>query len=232
MTEKCPLCKTERVSDEPCCRNLKCGYPFPLPEEPDPSAPSWLSQGMDSYVKQEKGNDVEQQPAESQIEPSYVQSDAEWEKNKEAMADTERSPVDDVTPEEQGILVLPDGKEISFENNQKTVGRSDVSQFVELETDSDPRRVSNQQFTIWREFITSLTSNPTFLYFIEDRATSVQAKASTNGTKVNGEKITEQLKKELHHDDKIEFARIPECVATFKIKTSGGSPNSPRIQTS
>ena len=208
MTDNfCELCGTERIGEEEFCHKSGCGYHFENQPTPD---------------KEE----VKQEPSESQSQPTYQQSETEWEKNQEEMQKEQEQ------SEAIGILVLPDGKEISFENNQKTVGRSDVSQFVELETDSDPRRVSNQQFTIWREHITSLMPDSTFLYFIEDRATSVQAKASTNGTKVNGEKITDEVKQELHHDDKIEFARIPECVATFKIKTSGGSPNSPRIQTS
>ena len=52
--------------------------------------------------------------------------------------------------------------------------------------------------------------------FIEDRVTPVQIKQSLNRTKVNGEDITGQLKKELHDGDKIEFARIEECIAIFK----------------
>ena len=104
---------------------------------------------------------------------------------------------------------MPGGKEIPFEDNPKTVGRSDVREFVEMKGRKDPNEVSSQQFTIWREGSHC---------FIEDRVTSVQKKPSTNHTRENGEDITGQLKQELHDGDKIEFARIEECVATYKTK--------------
>ena len=110
--------------------------------------------------------------------------------------------------ESQGILVLPSGKEIPV-NNPITVGRIDVSEYVEFKLGKNPNEISGQQFTIWRE---------DGHCFIEDRITSVQNKPSANHTKVNGEDITGQLKKELHDGDKIEFACIEECVATFQFR--------------
>ena len=111
--------------------------------------------------------------------------------------------------ERNGILVLPGGKSIPVQDNPITVGRNDVSEHVEFKIGEDPRKVSSQQFTIWRE---------SGQYFIEDRKTSVQTKQSMNGTKVNGENISGQVSKELHDSDKIEFACISGCVATFQVK--------------
>ena len=47
-------------------------------------------------------------------------------------------------------------------------------------------------------------------YYIEDGVTSVQEKNSANGTKVNGQDITGQGRKELENDDVIELSRMME----------------------
>ena len=152
---------------------------------------------------------------EKASDESFVQSESQWEKERkemEAEADATapgyNAQIVDIN-ESQGILVLPGGKEIPVKDNPITVGRNDVSEHVEFKIGEDPRKVSSQQFTIWRE---------SGQYFIEDRKTSVQTKQSTNGTKVNGENISGELKKELHDSDKIEFACISGCVATFQVK--------------
>ena len=82
---------------------------------------------------------------------------SEWEKDRKEMeAESESSvpgynaQIVDVN-ESQGILVLPGGKEIPVEDNPITVGRNDVSEHVEFKIGEDPRKVSSQQFTIWRE---------------------------------------------------------------------------------
>lgn len=56
-------------------------------------------------------------------------------------------------------------------------------------------------------------------YYIEDGVTSVQEKPSTNGTKVNGQSITGQGKKELENGSTIELSRIAEV--TFQIDPNG-----------
>ena len=116
----------------------------------------------------------------------------------------------------QGILVLPDKKEIPLEDDLRTVGRGDVMQFVGALNGPDPYLVSRQQFTIWRVAVTSGESP--YHYFIEDAKNSVQEKSSGNGTRVNDEKITGQPKRMLQDGDKIQFAEIKDCVAIFQIK--------------
>ena len=157
-------------------------------------------------------------------EHSFVQSESEWENDRKEMeVESESSEpsynakiVDDIKG--QGILVLPGGKEIPVKDNPITVGRNDVSEYVEFKIGKNPNEVSSQQFTIFRRPSESTKFNEGYDYFIEDRITSVQNKPSTNHTKVNGEDITGQLKKELHDGDKIEFAHMEECVATFQFR--------------
>ena len=228
MTEQCPLCGKEKIDGQDYCVTSGCGWHFrndaslnliPTPEH--------------SYVKSEekwendrKEMEKEQEPPKSEpeffknrdekpSEHSFVKSESQWEKERkqmEAEADATvpgyKAQIVDVN-ESQGILVLPGGKEIPVKDNPITVGRNDVSEYVEFKIGKNPNEVSSQQFTIWRE---------NGHYFIEDRITSVQNKPSTNHTKVNGEDITGQLKKELHDGDKIEFAHIEECVAIFQTR--------------
>ena len=54
------------------------------------------------------------------------------------------------------------------------------------------------------------SSNNVTRYYIEDGVTSVQEKPSTNGTKVDGQDITGQGRKELENDDVIELSRMME----------------------
>ena len=54
------------------------------------------------------------------------------------------------------------------------------------------------------------SSNNVTRYYIEDGVTSVQEKPSTNGTKVTGQDITGQGRKELENDDVIELSRMME----------------------
>ena len=206
MSEQCPNCSQERLDGADYCI---CGWHFPgitgIDENP-------LSTGVIEWEQNKQEMEKEPEQSKPKSEPSFVQSEEEWEQNKQEM---EKEPdttftakiVDNI--ESQGTLVLPNGKEIPFEDNPKTVGRNDVREHVEINLKKNPGEVSNEQFTIWRE------DNH---FFIEDRKTSVQKKPSTNCTKVNGKTITNDMKQELHHGDKIEFARIPECVATFQIK--------------
>ena len=188
MTEQCPLCGKEKTDGQDYCLTSGCGWHF----------------------RNDASLNLIPTP-----EHSYIKSEEKWEKDRKEMeAESEstgsgyNAQIVDVN-ESQGILVLPGGKSIPVQDNPITVGRNDVSEHVEFKIGEDPRKVSSQQFTIWRE---------SGQYFIEDRKTSVQTKQSTNGTKVNGENISGELKKELHDSDKIEFACISGCVATFQVK--------------
>ena len=63
------------------------------------------------------------------------------------------------------------------------------------------------------------SSNNVTRYYIEDGVTSVQEKPSTNGTKVNGQNITGQGRKELENGNSIELSRVAEV--TFQIDSNG-----------
>ena len=63
------------------------------------------------------------------------------------------------------------------------------------------------------------SSNNVTRYYIEDGVTSVQEKPSTNGTKVNGQNITGQGRKELENGNVIELSRVAEV--TFQIDSDG-----------
>jgi len=100
--------------------------------------------------------------------------------------------------ESLGKIVLPDNSEILFESNPKAIGRDDFSNDLQSKNENI-RKISRVQFTISQE---------SGHYYIEDGVTSVQEKPSTNGTKVNGQDITGQGKKELENDDIIELSGI------------------------
>ena len=153
--------------------------------------------------KQEEVKEKQESTAQ-QPDHSIQQTDNEWMKKKKE------------NEKPQGILVLPDKKEIPLEDDLRTVGRGDVMQFVGALNGPDPYLVSRQQFTIWRVAVTSGESP--YHYFIEDAKNSVQEKPSGNGTRVNSEKITGQPKRMLQDGDKIQFAEIKDCVAIFQIK--------------
>ena len=210
MTEQCKLCGTERIDEEEFCHKSGCGYHFESQPTPD-----WLSQGMDSYQKQPDKEEVKQEPPENPPQPSYHQSETEWEKNRKEMQKEQEESEPTIPGSvathtgEKGILVLPDGEEIPITANIITIGRSNVDEYVEFKLGENVMEVSSQQFTIWQE---------DGHYFIEDRVTSVQKKQSANHTKLNGDDITGHLKQELHDNDKIEFAHIEKCVATFQLR--------------
>ena len=226
MTEQCPMCGKERADGQDYCLTSGCGWHFASDIVVDPQSEHSYIQSEEKWEENKEEMQKEQEPPKSEpeffkerdekaSEHSFVQSETEWEKDRKGMEAESESTVSgynaqvvDVN-ESKGILVLPGGKEISVEDNPITVGRDDVSEYVEFKIGKNPNEVSSQQFTIWRE---------NGHYFIEDRITSVQNKPSTNHTKVNGEDITGQLKKELHDGDKIEFARIEECVAIFQTR--------------
>ena len=63
------------------------------------------------------------------------------------------------------------------------------------------------------------SSNNVTRYYIEDGVTSVQEKPSTNGTKVNGQNITGQGRKELENGNVVELSRVAEV--TFQIDSDG-----------
>ena len=228
MTEQCPLCGKEKIDGQDYCVTSGCGWHFrndaslnliPTPEHSDIQSDGKLEEGKKEMEKEQEPSKSEpeffKERDEKVSDESFVQSESQWDKERkemEAEADATapgyNAQIVDVN-ESQGILVLPGGKEIPVKDNSITVGRNDVSEYVEFKIGKNPNEVSSQQFTIWRE---------NGHYFIEDRITSVQNKPSTNHTKVNGEDITGQLKKELHDGDKIEFARIEECVAIFQTR--------------
>ena len=196
--DQCPLCNAERVPGEEYCLSPGCGYHFKDLIQSEPH-----SQTDEELEKQEEVKEKQESTAQ-QPDQSFQQTDNEWMKNKKE------------NEKPQGILVLPDKKEIPLEDDLRTVGRGDVMQFVGALNGPDPYLVSRQQFTIWRVAVTSGESP--YHYFIEDAKNSVQEKSSGNGTRVNDEKITGQPKRMLQDGDKIQFAEIKDCVAIFQIK--------------
>ena len=196
--DQCPLCNAERVPGEEYCLSPGCGYHFKDLTQSEPH-----SQTDEELEKQEEVKEKQESTAQ-QPDHSFQQTDDEWVKNKKE------------NEKPQGILVLPDKKEIPLEDDLRTVGRGDVMQFVGALNGPDPYLVSRQQFTIWRVAVTSGESP--YHYFIEDAKNSVQEKSSGNGTRVNDEKITGQPKRMLQDGDKIQFAEIKDCVAIFQIK--------------
>jgi len=196
--DQCPLCNAERVPGEEYCLSPGCGYHFKDLTQSEPH-----SQTDEELEKQEEVKEKQESTAQ-QPDQSFQQTDNEWVKNKKE------------NEKPQGILVLPDKKEIPLEDDLRTVGRGDVMQFVGALNGPDPYLVSRQQFTIWRVAVTSGESP--YHYFIEDAKNSIQEKSSGNGTRVNDEKITGQPKRMLQDGDKIQFAEIKDCVAIFQIK--------------
>ena len=203
--DQCPLCNAERVPGEEYCLSPGCGYHFKdlTQSEPHSQTDEELEKQEEVKEKQEEVKEKQESTAQ-QPDHSFQQTDNEWMKKKKE------------NEKPQGILVLPDKKEIPLEDDLRTVGRGDVMQFVGALNGPDPYLVSRQQFTIWRVAVTSGESP--YHYFIEDAKNSVQEKSSGNGTRVNDEKITGQPKRMLQEGDKIQFAEIKDCVAIFQIK--------------
>ena len=208
--DQCPLCNAERVPGEEYCLSPGCGYHFKdlTQSEPHSQTDEELEKQEEVKEKQEEVKEKQEEVKEKQEstaqqpDHSFQQTDDEWVKKKKE------------NEKPQGILVLPDKKEIPLEDDLRTVGRGDVMQFVGALNGPDPYLVSRQQFTIWRVAVTSGESP--YHYFIEDAKNSIQEKSSGNGTRVNGEKITGQPKRMLQDGDKIQFAEIKDCVAIFR----------------
>ena len=214
--DQCPLCNAERVPGEEYCLSPGCGYHFKDLTQSEPHSQT------DEELEKQKEMKEKQESTAHQPDDTFKQTDDEWVKNKKE------------NEKPQGILVLPDKKEIPLEDDLRTVGRGDVMQFVGALNGPDPYLVSRQQFTIWREPIHDPNGNifegkhthaqqpdlslGPYHYFIEDAKNSVQEKSSGNGTRVNDEKITGQPKRMLQDGDKIQFAEIKDCVAIFQIK--------------
>ena len=233
MTEQCPMCGKERADGQDYCLTSGCGWHFASDIVVDPQSEHSYIQSEEKWEENKEEMQKEQEPPKSEPEffkerdekasDSFVKSESEWEKDRKEMEVESESTVSGYNAqivdsnESQGILVLPSGKEIPV-NNPITVGRIDVSEYVEFKLGKNPNEISSQQFTIYRLPSQSTRFNEGYDYFIEDRITSVQNKPSTNHTKVNGEDITGQLKKELHDGDKIEFAHMEDCVATFQFR--------------
>ena len=109
----------------------------------------------------------------------------------------------------QGKIVLPDNSEILFESNPKPIGRDDFSNYLQSKNEN-LRKISRVQFTISQE---------SGHCYIEDGVTSVQEKPSANGTKVNGQDITGQGRKELENGNEIKLSHVAEV--TFQIDSDG-----------
>ena len=203
--DQCPLCNAERVPGEEYCLSPGCGYHFKdlTQSEPHSQTDEELEKQEEVKEKQEEVKEKQESTAQ-QPDHSFQQTDNEWMKNKKE------------NEKPQGILVLPDKKEIPLEDDLRTVGRGDVMQFVGALNGPDPYLVSRQQFTVWRVPVTSGESP--YNYYIEDGKNSVQQNSSGNGTRVNGEEIKNKPKRMLQDGDTIEFAGIEKCVAIFRIK--------------
>ena len=219
------MCGKERADGQDYCLTSGCGWHFAGDIIVDPQSEHSYVQSEEKWEKSKEEMQKEHEPPKSEpeffkerdeksSEHSFIQSESEWEKDRKEMEVESESSQPEYNAqvvdsnEIQGILVLPNGKEVSVDN-PITIGRTDVSEYVEFTLEKNPNEISSQQFTIWRE---------NGHCFIEDRMTSVQNKPSTNHTRVNGEDITGQLKKELHDGDKIEFAHMEDCVATFQFR--------------
>ena len=192
--EKCPQCGTDRQQDEQgqylgFCDG--CGHKYATSPEPQ-SQPEPQSESLEEYEKDYVARvtgDVSEPDSPSEPEAS----------------------VDDGGDEHSGGAIwIPEqdnsGEQaIYFEDNPKTVGRTDVSEVLKSRG-ADPLQVSRKQFTISKESDS---------YYIEDGKTSVQDKPSGNHTTVNGKDITGQGKTELNDGDTIGMATVLDV--TFRI---------------
>jgi len=94
-----------------------------------------------------------------------------------------------------GNLVLPDGSKIEIDKSQRLVGRVDLAQF----SDDDSENISRGHFTVFED-------NGT--YYIQDGSTNVQEKPSKNHTFKNEEDITDKGRVQLSDDDVIKVSTI------------------------
>jgi len=94
-----------------------------------------------------------------------------------------------------GNLVLPDGSKIEIDKSQRLVGRVDLAQF----SDDDSENISRGHFTVFEDSGT---------YYIQDGSTNVQEKPSKNHTFKNEEDITDKGRVQLSDDDIIKVSTV------------------------
>ncbi len=113
-------------------------------------------------------------------------------------------------PEQQpttgGVLKLPDNSDIQIGESPKTIGRTELLDYLKTLQGIDPMVISRQHFTI------SLDKDK---YFIEDGNTAVQDKPSANHTYLNGVDITDKGQQELKDGDVIDLANSVKL--TFRL---------------
>jgi hypothetical protein len=97
----------------------------------------------------------------------------------------------------EGLLVLPDGKELSI-GARKTVGRLDLAKYV---SPSEVGTISRQHLSI----------------FVDNNAFYVQDEGSKNGTKLNGVDLQPQEKKTIKDGDEVLVAEVVKLI--FKTKS-------------
>ncbi len=107
----------------------------------------------------------------------------------------------DETSLKKGKLVFPDDSEIEIDESQRLLGRADLKNFL----DSDSNNISRGHFTVFEEY---------GKYYLEDGSTNVQYKASEKHTILNDEDITGKGKIELNDDDTI---KVSDVVLHFKM---------------
>ena len=101
----------------------------------------------------------------------------------------------------KGKLVFPDDSEIEIDESQRLLGRADLKNFL----DSDSNNISRGHFTVFEEY---------GKYYLEDGSTNVQYKASEKHTILNDEDITGKGKIELNDGDTI---KVSDAVLHFKV---------------
>jgi len=94
-----------------------------------------------------------------------------------------------------GNLVLPDGSKIEIDKSQRLVGRVDLAQF----SDDDSENISRGHFTVFED---------NGMYYIQDGSTNVQEKPSKNHTFKNEEDITDKGRVQLSDDDIIKVSTV------------------------
>jgi hypothetical protein len=194
--EKCPQCGTDRQQDEQgnalgFCDG--CGHKFTTSPEPQ-SQPESQSQSEPESLEEYEKDYV------ARVIPDEGETDAGGDDSEDA-GGVESSGGAIWIPGQDNAGEQP----IYFEDNPKTVGRTDVSELLKSKG-NDPLQVSRKQFTISKESDT---------YYIEDGKTSVQDNPSGNHTTVNGKDITGKGKVELNDGDTIGIATVLDV--TFRM---------------
>jgi len=177
---KCSRCGKENPADNRFCDN--CGFelisptmPVPIPAPPAPigvggvTCPSCgHSNPADSAFCEKCGVTIATAP------PAPVQPPPT------------PPPPPLVVPTVEGVLILPDGNQISI-GARKVLGRMDLAKYA---SPDEAMWMSRQHFTVFRQ---------------NDRF-HIQDDGSTNGTKLNGVEIKNQGKQELRDGDEIVVA--------------------------